>query len=537
MNFSGTVDSDFMKLAPIPENKKSDYINFAAADFETIKQSLLSYLLAVYPEDYDNFSESEFGVMLLELVAYMGSVLSYKTDAVANENFIRTVKIRNNMQKLLELIGVRMKGPSSSSARGKLTWQNDTGPVASEASSILFNPGDRTFSVPSPEDGAPVSFSIYKLDSNNSIENIKNSDDSIEFVGSEADSTSPASGVYSNMALVEGSLVKETGKFGDLELVKTIPLTEGPVIEKSARVFVTSLASQNADATGVYTEVTRLFSASGATDKIFEVIYDNDFNATLVFGDGRLGQNPPVGASYTVTYRVGGGSRGNMQKEVINVIATDASANSWRLENTTPFTGGTNAESMAQARRYAPYTFKAQDRLVTLQDYQAFANQFISAQGAVGKGIAATRKAFASANVIDVYILEKATELQLQKASPSFKNNLLTEIENKKMLTDQVVVNDGVVRTLDLVICLNIEREFKDLEVEIKRLATLQVLSFFAIDNMDFGKTFEKVELERKLFQIPQIRFAVVENIQTAIKVDFNEIIQLNNFSFDITYL
>ena len=537
MSFSGTVDSDFMKLAPIPENKKPDYINFAAADFDTIKSSLLSYLLAVYPEDYDNFSESEFGVMLLELVAYMGSVLSYKTDAIANENFIRTVKVRNNMQKLLELIGVRMKGPSSSSARGKLTWIADTGPAAADVSSIVFNPVNRTFSVPSPEDGAPVSFSIYKLDSNDTIENIKNADDSIEFVGSEADSVAPASGVFTNMALVEGALVKETGTFGDLELIKVIPLTEGPVIEKSARVFVTSLASENADATGVYSEVTRLFSASGATDRIFEVIYDNDFNATLVFGDGSLGQNPPVGSTFTVSYRVGGGSRGNMQKEIINIIATDTDANAWRLENTTLFTGGTNAESMAQARRYAPYTFKSQDRLVTLEDYQAFASQFISSQGSTGKGIAATRKAFASANVIDVYVLEKATELQFQKASPSFKNDILTEIERKKMLTDQVVVNDGLVRTIDLVVCLNIEREFKDLEVEIKRLATLQILSYFAIDNMDFGKTFEKVELERKLFQIPQIRFAVIENVPRAVKVDFNEIIQLNNFSFDITYL
>ena len=192
---------------------------------------------------------------------------------------------------------------------------------------------------------------------------------------------------------------------------------------------------------------------------------------------------------------------------------------------------------MAQARRYAPYTFKAQDRLVTLEDYQAFTTQFISSQGEKGKGIAATRDAFSSANIIDVYVLQKATELQFQKGSPAFKNNLLTQINNKKMLTDQVVVNDGLVRTLDLTITLHIEREFKDLETEIKQTASQQVLSYFAIDNTDFGRTFEKVELERKLFQIPQIRFAVIENLPRAIKVDFNEIIQLNNFSFDIVYL
>ena len=118
MSFSGTVESDFMKLITFPENRKAQEVNYAAVDFEEIKASLLSYINAVYPEDYSNFSESDLGIMLLELVAYMGTVLSFKADALANESYIRTVKNRNNLNKLLELIGVRLKGPSSASARG-----------------------------------------------------------------------------------------------------------------------------------------------------------------------------------------------------------------------------------------------------------------------------------------------------------------------------------------------------------------------------------------------------------------------------------
>ena len=391
----------------------------------------------------------------------------------------------------------------------------------------------------SPEDGAPVSYSLYRLDSTDNITDIENINDSIVFTSEDTDNggAGGASSIYSNIALVEGALAAETGQFNEYETVKTIPLIESPLIEKSARVFITSPNPQDSAATGVYTEVTKLFNASGPTDKIFEVAYDDNFAGTLIFGDGVLGQSPPVNASYIVTYRVGGGTRGNIDKEVINIIATDASGNAWRLENITPFTGGTNAESMAQARRYAPYTFKMQDRLVTLEDYQAFTNSFISSTGAKGKSIAIVRQAFSSANIIDIYMLEKATELQLQKSSPTFKKDLLTAIDQKKMLTDQVVVNDGVVRTLDLVMTLTLEREFKDLEVEIKRNASLAVLSFFSIDNTEFGQSFQKVELERKLFQIPEVRFAVVENIPRSVSVDFNEIIQLNNFSFDIIYL
>jgi len=101
MSFSGTADSDFMKLSQIPEVRKSDYINFAATDFDSIKDSLLQYINAVYPEDYNNFYSSELGIMLVELISYMGAVTSFKADALANECFIGTVKTRDNLRNLL----------------------------------------------------------------------------------------------------------------------------------------------------------------------------------------------------------------------------------------------------------------------------------------------------------------------------------------------------------------------------------------------------------------------------------------------------
>ena len=116
MSFSGTVDSDFMKLGTIPEKRKADFVNYAAADFDTIKSSLVSYINAVYPEDFNNFYSSELGMMLVELVSYMGAVTSFKADALASDCYISTVKNRQNLGKLLKLVGVSLRGPSSASA-------------------------------------------------------------------------------------------------------------------------------------------------------------------------------------------------------------------------------------------------------------------------------------------------------------------------------------------------------------------------------------------------------------------------------------
>lgn len=545
MSFSGTVESDFMKLGDIPENRKSDLINFAATDFGTIKASLIEYINAVYPKDFNNFYDSELGVMLIDLVSYVGAVTSFKADALANECYISTVKNRSNLRNLLQLIGVALKGPGSASAKASITWNGDVNPTSPQVSSINISNQSRSVSVASPEDENPVSYTLYKLDSNNSIENIQNADDSLVFYGAtDSDNGLGAGGlssVYSKMVLVEGAYVLETGQFGTTETAKTILLSNGPIIENSVRIFVGAVNSEPSDATGVYTQVSKLFSASGPTDRVFEVVYDGDYNGIVVFGDASFSVPPPQNAPFTVSYRVGGGTRGNLEKEALNLVinSTDDAGNShsWRLENTTVMAGGVDAETGTQAKKFAPYTFKSQDRLVTLEDYIALGNRFYSSVGSTGKVTAVTREGYSSANIIDLFVLEKATGVQLQKASPTFKKDLLGTIDEKKMLTDHVVVNDGVIRTLDLTITLRIDKQYKEIEESIKRQISFQILSFFSVDNMDFNKDFLKVELERKIFQSPQVRFATIDNIPDVVVVDHNEIIQLNNFSLDIVYL
>ena len=63
--FSGTVESDFLKLLPSNLNDKEKLIDFSASDFESLRQNLISYVKATFPLDYNNFESSDFGVLLL----------------------------------------------------------------------------------------------------------------------------------------------------------------------------------------------------------------------------------------------------------------------------------------------------------------------------------------------------------------------------------------------------------------------------------------------------------------------------------------
>jgi len=535
MLFSGTAATDFMKLASIPDQKKQQYIDFAGTDFYAIRDNLIDYIKSVYPQDYQNFSESDLGLMLIEVVSYMGAVLSLKGDMLANENFLRTVKNRENLKKLLELVGVDMKGPLAAVASAKLTTQST---MTDSNFPIIYSAANRVFSIIAKEDGAPCNYTLYKI-VNNTIENIQGVDAGFQLEGSEAvnGGVGGLSSVFENVAMLEGQLSVQKGLFDTLEGNKRVGLTDFPIVEGSVQVYINTGNSDDA-AYGAYTQVDRLFSASGATDKIFQLVYDDDYAATVLFGDNALGISPPAGSQFTISYRVGGGSRGNIGLGDINVttngVTTDTSVEiPYVTENISQATGGSEAETAEHAKRYAPYTFKRQDRVVTLEDFIAIGNTFRSKQGTIGKTTAAVRDAFSSGNIIDLYCLEKANDLQLKKASATFKQGLLAEIEPKKMITDEVVVVDGLIRTLDLVITIRIDKELEQLESQIEQEVAALIVDFFNVDNSVFGKSFVASELTREIFRLPNVRFATVDNFPEVTTVDFNEIIQLNNFTIN----
>ena len=535
MPFTGEVKSDFLKSVVMPKSKKPNFINFAGTDFIELRQGLIDYIKAVYPLDYENFQESDLGVMLIEIVAYMGAVLSHKADALANENYLKTARQRSNVQKLLELIGVRMRGPISAATNARIIW-----PWTSAGASpwqpgdldvaISITPANRVITVTSPEDGELVTYTLYKVKSDGMVDTA-NSTGNVSLVGTE--SHGGVSSVHTNVALLEGSLVVQEGTFASTEDTKTVTLEQAPVVEGSADVFITGQGGTS----GAYSEVDNIYFASGSSDRIFQLLTDDDFNATVVFGDNFISQSPNVGDNYIITYRIGGGSRGNIRSNAINTSITGAiGATEYvgEITNTSVGVGGADAETVDHAKRYAPQTFRRQDRIVTLPDFEAFANTFISKYGSVGKATASVRKAFSSANVIDIYVLEKANDLQLRRATPQFKSELLTAMNRKKMLTDELVVVDGLIRALDLVVTVRIDKELERMEPEIQTVVRDNILKYFFVDNIEFGQALYLQDLARSIHNVEAVRFATVDNISDDIMVEHNEIIQLNNLTINM---
>ena len=285
MSFSGTIASDFMNLARIPLGKRPSLIDFASNDFISLRNSLIKYIKSVYPLEYTYFVESDLGMVFIELIAYMGSVMSMKADMLANENFFATAKQRSSVRKLLQLVGVRMRGPLSAAADARIIFTESPIEVGGNAY-YTIPPANRTVSITSPEDGGAVTYTIYKVV--NGLVDISNPTGDILLNSGESDSSNllgaGSSTVYSNLVFQEGVLVTDSGSFGVTEGVKTIKLTQAPVVEGSVQVFITSPDSA---VSGAYTEVDNLYFASGSTDKIFQLVNGSNYDATVVFGDGQ----------------------------------------------------------------------------------------------------------------------------------------------------------------------------------------------------------------------------------------------------------
>ena len=102
------------------------------------------------------------------------------------------------------------------------------------------------------------------------------------------------------------------------------------------------------------------------------------------------------------------------------------------------------------------------------------------------------------------------------------------------MLTDEIVIVDGLIRTIDLILTIRIDKELKRQEPDIISLVRSTALDYFFVDNREFGQDFVLQDLVRSIHEIDMVRFATIDNLGDDIRIEHNEIIQLNNLTINV---
>jgi hypothetical protein len=511
-----------LSQSEILQNPNVFNLNYTNQDFWSMKTRLVEFINerfgengTVIPNAFNDLVESSIAIMLIENWAFLADTLSFKMDQIVNELFIDTVTELENAFRLSKLVGFEPTPPIPSRSLWTATIYN-----------TLLN--DVTLSAPvsvslTVDDG-PIIIELFPADANNNPI-------------FDQDIILPAGSLVNQSIIgLEGRTIIDTFT-GSGETLQNYELTNPSVIFDSVIVKVDGITWDRVD-----------FFTDSQPRREYRVEYNSTYTAFIMFGNNRAGLSPSSGSIIKVTYRIGGGTRGNIvtgyvetQRQAI-VLGLDFSV-PVGLRNYTKGEFGYDGDTLEDIRRKLPEWLRTQDRAVTGLDYKTLADQFVTPyHGQIGKSTAVLRQSGCAANIVDLYILAR-DGFTLVPAGDELKADLLDELDEKKMLTDHVCVKDGTKILVDISLEAVTDRFNRKFEQELRSNIERRVDSFFDLNNWEFGQTLDAKELTKALADIRQIQNYEItfvtsdeSNSGTIITAKFFEIIRPDELTISFVF-
>lgn len=479
-----------VSLTPLSQSEKIKTpnifnLNYTAQDFWSMKTKLVDFIQerfgpdgTVLPNTFSDFIESDIAVMLIENIAFLADTLSFKTDQIANEIFIDTVTEPENAFRLAKLVGFNPLPPIAS----KSLWTATINNIFSE---------DVVLPTPMPislaSDGSPLDMELFQADA----EGNPIFDQNITITAGTDHS--------SNIVGLEGRTRTET-LTSNGEVSQTRSLSQIPVIYDSIRVAVDGLLWTKVD-----------YFTDSQPRREFRVEFDSNYRGYVIFGNNRAGLIPPSGSRIDITYRTGGGVRGNIVTNFSEIqrqtfVASLGYSVPVTFRNYSPGKFGYDGDTIEDIRQKLPVYLRTQNRAVSGLDYKTLADQFTTAyNGKIGRATAVLRNHGCAGNIIDLYILAQKGTLDLEKANNSLKVELIDELNTKKMLTDFICIRDGSIIYTDISVEATLDKSYRKFEEEIKQNINNKILGFFSLNRWDYKQTLKDTDLIKELSSIRQV--------------------------------
>lgn len=371
----------------------AENFDYTARDFEALRARLFN-LIQTYFVDGDgrpiwtDTQAKSFGNILVESLAHVGDNVSYYRDLYTLEKYLPTVAHRENLIKIVRLIGYELDTPTAATVDLKLSIP------AAMAGDVVFAARDQVKSAADPN-------IIYELIASAII------------TAGNTEVTAAAE----NAVTVEEA-VASTALPNQRHLMAGTPYLDGTM--------------NVTDDVGAWTEVDD-FLSSRATDLHFRVEVDAFDQASSVFGDGINGA-VPVG-SIDFAYRKGGGTAGKVEAGALTRLVMSYSDSfgtpaTVSVVNETASSGGEDRESTAQARVNAPADLRALNRTVSREDFET--------NGARADGVARTLMVTSNEvsgiteNTGKLFIVAYGTELASGRFAPATPSSAqLTDVEDQ----------------------------------------------------------------------------------------------------------
>lgn len=259
----------------------------------------------------------------------------------------------------------------------------------------------------------------------------------------------------------------------------------------------------------------------------------NNYNEAAVMFTQEYGLVPS--GSLNINYLVGGGITSNVP--VNDLTITDISGiyfkngtppvpgvatvvqNSVVSNNPFPSTGGRNGDTVDEIRQNALYAYSTQLRAVTKDDYIVRALSMPSPYGTISKAYitqeftrTSTQQTVAHTQPgnplsLDLYVLSFNSNKQLNQASNVLKQNLVTYINEYRMVTDAINIRDAFYINIGLNFDIAILSGFSNKEVLTNCISTLQ--DYFNIDKWQINQPIILSDIMSKLLQLRGVQSVV----------------------------
>ena len=465
-------------------------IDYMARDAGSFLQSMRALIPEKLPEWTDYESEADFGNVLLELFAHMGDILSYYQDRVANESFLGTAQERRSVIHHLRLIGYTLSTSAPASATLSLS-------VPSAATDVITIRRGDAFATKGQKDMPSVRFEYTR-------EQLL----TINCATLPVDAATNRK-FHVGIPVEEGRLIKE-------EILGTsagtanqrYTLTHGKIILRSVGegqtvnrdlVLSTELGQTRDEWT-----MRESLAFSREKQKDFTIEIDEDDRAIVIFGDGVLGAIPAPGSIIKASYRVGGGSQGNVASHTIQTIidAPQLALLGAQVTNPMAATGGAERESIEHAVSHAPQVFRSLKRAVTAQDYEALALDF--------KGVGKVLAEGTSWNVVTLFIAPAGGG----HVSDVLESNLLAYFEDKRPISTIIEIEDVDYVPIYVSAAVGVKSYY--LREDVKEFVQQAVSKLLAFENVGFQQTVYLSKFYEAIEAIDGVAFVNISEFRRA---------------------
>jgi hypothetical protein len=326
-------------------------VNFSNLDFNQIKTTLKDYLRANSNfTDYD-FEGSNLST-ILDVLAYNTYITSYNANMVANEVFIDSATLRENVVALSRNIGYIPR--SKKAATATISFFVDASNITPTPSSLTLRRG-------------PVASTSGSFGNQSFIFSILE-DITVPVVNNIA--------IFEDLKIYEGSLLTNSFTFSSNNLNQKFILPNSGIDTDLISVVVRN--NEQSTISVKYSLQDSLFDINGES-KVFFLQEIEDERYELIFGDGFFGKKLEEGNFINVNYITSNGDSANGVSQFNFAGRLTYNRNSIEYTVTSGISllttgliasGGENIESVESIKKYAPRIYASQNRALTANDYE-----------------------------------------------------------------------------------------------------------------------------------------------------------------------